>query len=407
VTDDATTVYFVARGELAQGADPGEPNLFMWRQGAGVRFIATLDNQRDANVWSLTSQNGGRAARVSADGERLLFASFANLDGHSTTEADPEACGSPTVGGEPCRQIYLYDAPSDETVCLTCVPGVPVTGNANLFGNGQAGRPGDPTIETPLQLPRNLSADGRRAFFETARPLLSRDRNTKLDVYEWEDRDLDGNGELRLISPGRGTTDSKFLDASSSGDDVFFTTRERLVGIDTDNQVDLYDARVGGGIPAQNPPPVSPCEGDECQGGLSGEPLLPGIGSGGGSHGDLRPGPRPSFSVARLSRAQLDKLARGRRVAVRVRVNRAGRVSLIARAKLDTRMRVVDRASKSARRAGRVRLGVKLSRAALRELTRDGRLNVRLAVRFAGVREARTSTLRLQRARSSGERRAR
>jgi NHL repeat len=418
VSDDATSVYFVAFGVLAQGATRGVPNLYLWRQGQGVRYVATLDPTGasinggvDSSLWNLTwADNGGRGARISADGERLLFASYAQLDpSYDTTEESPDDCGDPEVAGERCRQIYLFDAPSGQVSCLTCVAGVPVDGDTNLFGNGDDRRPvAQRPVEAPLDLPRNLSADGRRAFFETARPLVAADENGAIDVYEWEDSDLDGQGELRLISSGRSATDSKFLDASASGDDVFFTTRDRLAGIDTDNQVDLYDARIGGGFAAQNPSaPPPPCEGDGCQGTPSGAPFLPGVGSDGTSHGDLRAGARPSFSVARLSRKQRAQLARGRQVQVRVRVNRAGKVRLAARAKLGRRMRTVDRASKTARRAGTLRLGLKLSRAALRELTRKRQLKVKLAVRFTGVREARSSTVSLRRAPGAGERRPR
>jgi hypothetical protein len=418
VSDDATSVYFVAFGELAPGATRGMPNLYLWRQGQGVRYVATLDptgaginSGVDSSLWNLTwADNGGRGARVSADGERLLFASYAQLDpSYDTTEESPDDCGDPEVAGERCRQIYLFDAPSGQVSCLTCVAGVPVDGDTNLFGNGDDRRPvAQRPVEAPLDLPRNLSADGRRAFFETARPLVTADENDAIDVYEWEDSDLDGQGELRLISSGRSATDSKFVDASASGDDVFFTTRDRLVGIDTDNQVDLYDARVGGGIAAQHPAPAPPpCDGEDCQGTPSGAPFLPRVGSGATSHGDLRPGTRPSFSVARLSRKQQAQLARGRQVPVRVRVNQAGKVRLAARAKLGRRMRTVDSASKTARRAGSLRLSLKLSRAALRELTRKRKLKVTLAVRFTGVREAKTSSVSLRRARGAGERRPR
>jgi hypothetical protein len=409
VNDAATSVAFVARGLLDSDEDDvmrGARNLYLWRQGKGVEYVATLDASRDTPVASQTFQpvgNGGPAARISADGERLLFASFAQLDDYDILESHPGACGNPNTGGDPCRQIYLYDARSDDLSCLTCIPAVPITGNANLFGNSEAGRLGDPTINAPFRLPRNLSADGTRAFFETARPLVSADQNTKIDVYEWEDRNLDGEGELRMISSGRSTSDSKFLDASVSGDDVFFTTRDQLVGIDTDNLVDLYDARVGGGIPAQNPPPASVCEGEECQGVFSGPPFLPALGSGGASHGNLRPGRRPSFSLARLSPRQRAQLARGRAVMVRVRVNRAGRVSLTARARVGGRMRTVAGAARRARRAGAVRLKLQLSRPALRALARRRTLNVTVAVRFTGVREARTSMLRLRRVRPSEE----
>jgi NHL repeat-containing protein len=410
VSDDATTVYFVS-----------QLNLYMWRQGEGVRYVATLDDTNgtspsnpDSPMWRTEWKRiGGRAARVSPDGERLLFASYAQLDpAYDTVEDSPEDCGDPEEAGDHCRQIYLYDAPSNRVSCLTCVAGAPLSGDANLFGNGDDRRPfGDNsqrTVDGPLDLPRNLSADGRRAFFETARPLVTGDENDAIDVYEWEDGDLDGEGVLRLVSSGRGASDSKFLDASASGRDVFFTARDRLVGIDNDNQVDLYNARVGGGFAAQNPSPAPPpCTGDDCQGARSGAPFLPGVGSGGTSHGDLRPGVRPSFSVARLSRKQQAKLARGRRVLVRVRVNRAGKIRLAARAKLGGRMRTVASSSKTARKAGSVRLSLKLSRSARRELARKSKLKVTLAVRFTGVREARTSTVNLSRARGAGERRPR
>jgi NHL repeat len=415
VSDDATTVYFVSGSTLTGGATPGEPNLYVWRQGRGIRFIATLDgtpgggtSEVDSMMWRQEwTLTGGRAARVSGDGDRLLFASYAELDDtYDSTEATPGSCGDPEEGGEGCRQIYVYDAPSGELSCVTCVAGVALTGDANLFGNSD-GRREERVPDAPLELPRNLSADGRRAFFETARPLVAADRNDAVDVYEWEDSDLDGEGELRLISPGRGSGDSKFLDASAMGDNVFFTTRDRLVGIDTDDQVDLYDARVGGGIPAQNPssPPPS-CDGDGCQGALSGAPFLAGVGSG-GTGGDARPGARPSFSVVRLSNEQRAKLASGRAVTVRVRVNRAGRVSLTARAKVAGTMRAVTTASKTARKAGTVGLRLKLSRAAMRELAREGRLALRMRVAFAGVREAKTSTVRLRRTSPSDGRSAR
>ncbi|HMC50580.1 MAG TPA: hypothetical protein VKH20_08030, partial [Solirubrobacterales bacterium] len=56
-------------------------------------------------------------------------------------------------------------------------------------------------------------------------------------------------------------------DASASGDDVFFFTRQQLVGQDKDELQDVYDARVGGGLAAQNPVAVEPCPGSEaCHG---------------------------------------------------------------------------------------------------------------------------------------------
>jgi len=411
VSDDATTAYFVARGVLAPGGQDGEANLYVWREGQGTRYVATVSNTEDGStgvdspLWRLEHRRmGSRAGRTTPNGDRLLFASFAPLDPeYDTTEETPEACGDPDIAGESCRQIYLYDATTGETSCLTCVAGVPATGDANLFGDADSRTP-QRNVDAPLIAPRNLSDDGRHAFFETNRPLVTADEDSAIDVYEWEDRDLDGEGELRLLSAGRAESDSEFLDASENGDDVFFLTRERLVGIDTDDQVDLYDARVGGGFAEQNPSPAPPaCEGEGCQGTVSGRPFLAGIGSSGASNGDARPGARPSFSVARLSRKQRAKLAAGDPVMLGVRVNRAGRVSLTAQAKLGGQMRAVAKASKTARKAGTVRLRLKLSKAAQRSLARGRRLALRLHVKFAGVTEAKTSTVRLRRPDRSGE----
>ncbi len=55
-----------------------------------------------------------------------------------------------------------------------------------------------------------------------------------------------------LIGP-RARTSPSFADASASGNDVFFFTDQPLVGQDQDSLVDVYDARVGGGIAAQSP----------------------------------------------------------------------------------------------------------------------------------------------------------
>ena len=144
-------------------------------------------------------------------------------------------------------------------------------------------------------LSRNLSADGKRVFFETTEPLVLADANgdegcprvaekrrsfTCQDVYEWEakgkgscDSEAQNGGCLYLISSGKSKEVSYLLDASLSGDDVFFFTRERLTGQDADGSVDVYDARVGGGFASQNPSPPPPsCEGEACKRGATAPP---------------------------------------------------------------------------------------------------------------------------------------
>ena len=66
-------------------------------------------------------------------------------------------------------------------------------------------------------------------------------------------------GCLYLISTGKSDSPSLFADASTDGSSVFFFTRSRLVGQDEDELQDVYDARIGGGLASQNPPPPNPC----------------------------------------------------------------------------------------------------------------------------------------------------
>ena len=101
----------------------------------------------------------------------------------------------------------------------------------------------------PLALyqPRYLSNNGR-LYFNSADALVPQDTNGKEDVYQYEPNGL-GNchqtgGCVGLISSGTGENSSAFVDASESGDDVFFVTANQLVVGDVDHATDIYDAHV-------------------------------------------------------------------------------------------------------------------------------------------------------------------
>ena len=69
-------------------------------------------------------------------------------------------------------------------------------------------------------------------------------------------------GCLSLVSTGKGKEPALIADASGNGGDVFFFSRSRLVGQDEDSLMDVYDARVEGGLAGQNPPPPAICNGE-------------------------------------------------------------------------------------------------------------------------------------------------
>ena len=83
---------------------------------------------------------------------------------------------------------------------------------------------------------------------------MPQDTNGNTDVYEYEPAGVGGctpasttfntatGGCVGLISSGVASGESEFLDASATGADVFFTTRERLVPQDVDGLLDVYDA---------------------------------------------------------------------------------------------------------------------------------------------------------------------
>jgi hypothetical protein len=211
-------------------------------------------------------------ARVSDDGTRLLFVSTTPLQDHAGNTYDNTDLGS----GEADSEVYLYDAGTGIT-CVSCNPtnGRPV---------GPSTIPG--AIENGAALtsykPRVLVDGGRRVFFDSGDAIAPTDTNTQgsggagvPDAYEWEAQGegscTRADGCTALLSSGRDPTPSLFADASNDGADAFFLTGSSLVGADP-GAIDLYDARVGGGVP--EPAEGIPCEGDSCQA-LPPEPTEP------------------------------------------------------------------------------------------------------------------------------------
>jgi virginiamycin B lyase len=296
---DGSYVYFAANGVLAEGAQQGDCRgtlgtakghcgLYLWHEGE-ISLVGRLNptpgEASDSVNWAATAREQFSTASyvpktsfLSADGRTLLFRSREQLTGY-------ENAGVP--------ELYRFRV-GEGIDCASCPP----TGAAATAGELQLGRGTFPTIGpatsfTASVSSRFLSIDGNRVFFETPEALVAADvdgedgcpvsgtglRGTPScnDVYEWEApgagtctqggpgySPLNG-GCLYLISFGKGDEPSILADASASGDDAFFFTREQLVGSDTDLLLDVYDARVDGGLAAQNPVPQPPCEGEACK----------------------------------------------------------------------------------------------------------------------------------------------
>jgi hypothetical protein len=281
-SEDLSQIYFIDTADLTSGeenandeeAEAGELNLYAWDEGS--TFIGMLlddDNGFGQNgrygTWKAALQN--RTTQVTPDGRHLAFMSQATLTGYDNEKSGGGEC---TVGlGPACFEVFVYAAGPDTLACASCNPSSeqPI-GPSNL----SLLRPGSPGIPyPPFPQPGNLPSDGEgRVFFESQDTLSPQDTNGDIqDVYEWEPNGIGSckraEGCVYLISSGHSANDSMFLDSTPSGNDAFFITREKLLPRDKDEQLDLYDARVGGGFEDTTAPP---CNGEGCADPVSAPP---------------------------------------------------------------------------------------------------------------------------------------
>jgi hypothetical protein len=250
--NDGSYVYFVASGDLAPGAAGEEPHLYLWHEGV-TTYIATLsaaDNEFSGDLFPSHKMQVGdwvgnianTTARVTPDGRHLVFMALEQLTQQAT-------------GGQ--SEVYVYSADEGSLTCESCLPtGGAASAPSVLFPS-----------ETNGFQPRWITDDGKKVFFDSKQALVASDKNSSWDVYEGE------SGGPHLISGGTDPGGSVFDDATANGSNVFFTSRESLVGNDTDQQTDLYDARVGGGFEAE--PPAVACSGEACRGTQPTAPSIP------------------------------------------------------------------------------------------------------------------------------------
>lgn len=274
-SEDTSYVYFVATGTLTEsensvGEKPvlGRNNLYVMHYGsqsghAGweqAQFITVLSNE-DERDWATDLAH--HTARVSPDGRYLAFMSNMPLNGYDNRDE---------VSGEPDEEVYLYDASTGRLLCTSCDPtgerpvGVEYGAHTWLVGGFNVLKPtnwfaGNIPGWTPFELnearyqARYLSDEGR-LFFDSDDALVPQDVNGTEDVYEYEPVGIGDcgmssdtfeekiGGCVQLLSSGTSAEESAFLDASTTGNDAFFLTSDKLVVSDTDTAPDVYDARV-------------------------------------------------------------------------------------------------------------------------------------------------------------------
>ena len=300
LTADGAKVYFVAKGVLAEGpnqfgdaAVSGQPNLYLWQQGEGVRFIASLADE-DKTDWGQRSEvisetlAATLTAVASPSGRYLGFMSQRSLTGYDNRD---------TSSGEAAQEIFRYDAATDQLECVSCNPtgarphGAVPSQVYDTFVDpwklweGQLVAAALPeATSTTYPLPDGVSLyrpravlDNGRVFFNAVDSLVPTDSNGQWDAYQYEPTGvgdcsassagasishLEG-GCVSLISSGTAEEEAGFLDADETGDNAFFLTPSQLNETDEDHEVDVYDARING-IPARLPK-ITECLGEACQ----------------------------------------------------------------------------------------------------------------------------------------------
>ncbi len=245
-------IYFISPEQLVEGKGvPNQANLYLWRKGS-LRFVASLDHKPVCSSTEIAAGcSDGPVARmqVTPNGDHMAFVVASKIGGY-------ENAGKP--------EMYTYDPESGQINCASCRPdGRPPVGEVFASQNG--------LFQT---------YDGR-VFFSTEDPLVARDTNEVEDVYEYTE------GRAQLITPGTGMvlkgfngyagnqTATGLVSVSANGTDVYFNTVDSLVSQDHNGaNFKIYDARTGGGFPAEVAPET--CEAaDECHGPGVTPPALP------------------------------------------------------------------------------------------------------------------------------------
>ncbi|HTQ68048.1 MAG TPA: NHL repeat-containing protein [Solirubrobacteraceae bacterium] len=331
-SEDGSYVYFVANGALTPDAQRGNCpagqqqatagstcNLYM-RRAIGTEWqptkLVTVLSSEDRPDWGGGGGAGvgdpvNQTSRVSPSGEYLTFMSMRSLTGY-----DNEDVSSKAPGERLDEEVFLYNAPRERLVCVSCNPtgarptgvfdrGTDLSGGADesnglvvdeplTWAKGgakdpwlAANIPGFTAISSTTAVYQSrLLSDAGRVFFNSADALVPLAQPTRsesvegalqqvglMNVYEYEPDGVGGchaaGGCVGLISPGTSERESVFLDASASGEDVFFLTAEQIGPQDHDTNFDVYDARVcepSHSCPPPPPPAHEECADEACQG---------------------------------------------------------------------------------------------------------------------------------------------
>jgi hypothetical protein len=306
------------------------------------------------------------------------------------------------VGPDRLTRVSAPPTGSSPYVCQRITPASPVLARCNgdfgiTNGNSSLSEAGQDTIGSAGQRHWNIAEnpDGslKAVYFESRLALSPDDVNGSgavgdtggegvMDVYEWR------NGQVSLISPGS-SPDSAFYSGNGlDGRRVFFWTEQRISPWEIDpSDGDLYTAAVGDGLPGPvAPAPVCAVLGGGCHAGGFDSVSSDTKTQSSSESGNAKAETRKSLSLRKPSASQRRKAARSGVISLRIRSNKAGRVSAVARGRVGKKMRRVGRASKRLSKPGVTTVRIRLNRVALKQLRRGRKLTLSVVVRSPGAR---------------------
>ena len=252
---DASYLYFTAGGEIYVDHYNGHE----WTTTKGLSGVASYESGGKTFYRMATSPNG----------EWMAFMSSEELTGYDNRDI---------VSGQPDVEVYEYNARTEKLVCASCNPtgarphgiqyggleeGLPLAGGASVWPESTwlaANIPSGPSPQSQAESQgpwRYLLNDGR-LFFNAIDALVPKDVSGQENVYEFESAGVGSctsgassgsvvfeastGGCVALISSGESKEESAFYEASESGGDVFFLTRQKLTAQDQEGGMVLYDA---------------------------------------------------------------------------------------------------------------------------------------------------------------------
>ena len=252
IASQSGDIYFESPEQLIEAkGEANKANLYLYRNGS-LRFVATMEPKPFCTTMEFTSGcASGPVARmqVTPDGSHMALITGSHLTGYDSGQYG---------------EMYRFDPDANRLTCVSCRPD---------------GKP--PVFEVFASQNGLFLTDDGRAFFSTEDPLVPRDTNKSEDVYEYSE------GKPWLISTGLGPslkgtvgfvgilTRTGLVSVSANGTDVYFASIDTLVSQDHNGSaLKIYDARTGGGFPAERIPPNCAAA-DECHGSVSNPPALP------------------------------------------------------------------------------------------------------------------------------------